>query len=519
MHLPIRVSRRALFIGAAAVAALPIGARVAAAQSKTLRLRFPNALLSLDPAFQTSEDETGANIYEGLVTYKPGTWEIVNQLAETFEAAPDGKAYKFTLKQGMQFHRDFGEVTAEDVKFSYERIAGVSQPDIKSSYKADWATLEKVKVTGKYSGVIVLTAPFAPLMRTTLTLSSGWILSKRAVEQLGKAYVTQPVGSGPYEMTEWRGTNGAVLSRFSRWGKASSDFAPQPVFDKIEIQTIPDNTAADNGIETHAIDFGQIGLEAIDQFEQDGELKVYKQPTLNYSWIGMNQANPALSDINVRRAIRYAIDVPAILTGAFEGRWQRATSIIPPAMKLGYWKDAPVYERDVGKAADYMKKAGVSSLDLKMTVTTEKPGSRQVGQIVQANLADIGINVTVDVVDGATFFGNNPEELRARQLFYSGFFTSPDPSWSTTWFTCDQVGKWNWMSWCDREANAVNTKALTELDDSIRSELYVDFQKRWDEAANAIWLAWPTLYFAGRKSLKPILRPDGKLVPWAFTDA
>src|SRR5262245_48368333 len=101
MHLPIRVSRRALFIGAAAAAALPIGARVAAAQSKTLRLRVPNALLSLDPAFQTSEDETGANIYEGLVTYKPGTWEIVNQLAETFEAAPDGKAYRFTLKQGM----------------------------------------------------------------------------------------------------------------------------------------------------------------------------------------------------------------------------------------------------------------------------------------------------------------------------------------------------------------------------------------------------------------------------------
>jgi peptide/nickel transport system substrate-binding protein len=515
----LKITRRLVISGAASIAFMPRFNAIASTSGKGLKIRYPNTLLSLDPAFLTSEDETCANIYEGLVTYKPGTWDIVNQLAEIFEPAPDGKSYKFTLKKGIPFHRDFGEVTAADVKFSYERIAGISKPDINSSYKSDWSALEKVDVVDKYSGVIVLKGPFAPLMRTTLPLSSGWILSKTAVEQLGKSYPTQPVGSGPYEMAEWRGPNGALLARFAKWGGASKGFAPEPIFDTIESLTIPDTTAADNGIETREIDMGQIGLESIDRFQADNDLKVYKVPTLNYSWIGMNQANPALADINVRKAIRLAIDVPAILTGAFEGRWERATAIIPPAMRLGYWKDAPVYARDVSKATDYMKAAGVPSLDLKMTVTTEKPGSRQVGQIVQANLAEIGINVGIEVVDGATFFGNNPDELKHRQLFYSGFFTSPDPSWSTTWFTCDQVGKWNWMYWCDKAANDANTKALSELDESKRDALYVDFQKRWDEAANCIWLAWPTLYFAGRQTLKPVIRPDGKLVPWAFSEA
>jgi peptide/nickel transport system substrate-binding protein len=484
-----------------------------------LKIRVPNQLHSLDPAFFTAEDETGANIYEGLVAYKLGTWDVVNQLAQSFTPSGDGLSFQFALKQGIQFHRGYGELTAEDVKFSYERIAGVSKPDIGSSYKEDWGALDHVEVTGKYTGVIVLKEVFAPILRTTLPLFAGWILSKKAVEELGKGYSTQPVGTGPYEIAEWKGDAGVSLKRFAGWGKSSSDFAAPPVWDGIEMATIPDDTAADNAIETEELDFGQIGLEAIDRFTANSQLRVEKQATLNYMWIGMNQGNPSLVDINLREAIRWAVDVPAILTGAFEGRWDRATAIIPPTMGIGYWKDAPIRNRDLDKAKQYMQKAGVSQLNLKMTATMEKPNARQVCQIVQANLADIGITVSIDMVDGATFFGNNPTDLKERQLFYSGFYTSPDPSWSMEWFMCDQVGKWNWMSWCDQKANDLNNRALKELDPIKRSALYEEIQKRWDDAANTIWLAWPTLYFAGRSNLKPVIRLDGKLVPWAFTTA
>ena len=70
--------------------------------------------------------------------YAPGTWDLVNQLAETFEPSADGLQFAFKLKEGIQFHGGYGEVTAEDVKFSYERIAGLTTPplDPESPYMA-----------------------------------------------------------------------------------------------------------------------------------------------------------------------------------------------------------------------------------------------------------------------------------------------------------------------------------------------------------------------------------------------
>ena len=87
----------------------------------TLNVRSTLEVGTLDPANWSSPVDvyTLDAISEGLVSYKPGTWEVVNTLAETFEPSSDGLSYKFTLKQGIPFHRDFGEVTAEDVKFSY----------------------------------------------------------------------------------------------------------------------------------------------------------------------------------------------------------------------------------------------------------------------------------------------------------------------------------------------------------------------------------------------------------------
>ena len=100
----------------------------------TLKLRLVSDISNLDPAFYPSsvDEATFAPVGEGLVTYKPGTFEVVNQLAATFEPSADGLSYEFTLKEGILWQKDYGEVTAEDVKFSYERIAGLTTPKIDS---------------------------------------------------------------------------------------------------------------------------------------------------------------------------------------------------------------------------------------------------------------------------------------------------------------------------------------------------------------------------------------------------
>lgn len=130
----------------------------------TLRIRIENDIASLDPAFIPTgvDGAVCTSINEGLVTYKPGTFDIVNQLADTFTRSADGLAFDFTLKQGIPFHGNYGELTAEDVKFSFERIA---DPTLRSPYVGDWAALKEVKVKDKYSGTIILKEPFVALSR------------------------------------------------------------------------------------------------------------------------------------------------------------------------------------------------------------------------------------------------------------------------------------------------------------------------------------------------------------------
>ena len=294
----------------------------AAPQGGTLRFRIRSDILTLDPAFApgSSEEETASGIYEGLLAYKPGTWELANQLAETFEPSADGLQFTFKLKEGIPFHKGYGEVTAEDVKFSFERVAGLTKPNIESPYSGDWVALQEVRVDGTYEGTIILKEQFAPLTRTTLpAYYGGSILSKKAVTELGEEYALNPVGTGPYEFVEWQPKQRVLLKRFAEWGGASSEFVT-PQWDELEAIPIDEDAAADIALETGELDFGEIALASVERFEENDDFTVGKYVTFDYSWIGMNLRDPALQDVNVRQALRYAIDVPAII----DGRLRRA---------------------------------------------------------------------------------------------------------------------------------------------------------------------------------------------------
>src|SRR5699024_9293027 len=117
---------------------------------------------------------------------------LVLDAAEEFEMNDEGTEIEFKLREGIQFHHGYGEMTAEDVKFSFERII---DPDENSQYASDWETLEEVEVTGKYTGKIILSEPFAPLLASTIPWTPGSILSKEAYEDRGERFALDPVGS------------------------------------------------------------------------------------------------------------------------------------------------------------------------------------------------------------------------------------------------------------------------------------------------------------------------------------
>jgi len=485
-----------------------------------LRIHLDEDIENLDPAIQPghADGNVASSIFQNLVSFKPGTYDPVNELAEAWNGSEDGLRWDFTLKKGVQFHKGHGEMTAEDVKFSFERIAGLTKPKLESPYAGDWAALKVVEVKDQYSGTVILKEPFAPLMTTTIPQQAGEIVSKKAVTELGDKFGTSPVGTGPYEFREWKRKQRVSLKRFAQ-NQNVVDFADPPPWKAIDFIVIGEDNPTVIALETGELDFAVLPTSAIDRVEGSGDFNVTSKTTLNYNWIGMNVLHENLKDKNVRLAVRYGIDVPSILEAAFDGRWEQATAILPPGMPIGHWADAPKYERDIEQSKQYLSDAGAEGLKLVMSVTADEPGAETVAEIVQANLNEVGFDIEVDVQEGGVFAQATKEANAKKQLFYTGFTTNPDPSWSTVWFTCDQVDVWNWMSWCNEEYSRLDKEAVRTAEPEKRDEIYIRMQELMDEDVVAVWVAWPTDYFGTKKGIKPSIAPDGDYDAWSFTTA
>jgi peptide/nickel transport system substrate-binding protein len=282
---------------------------------------------------------------------------------------------------------------------------------------------------------------------------------------------------------------------------------------------VTDDSNAEISLETGELDFGSLPLASVGRFESNNKFSVIQKTGFAYKFIGMNVNDPVLKDINIRQAIRHAIDVPSIIQAAFEGRWTRATAILPPSMPLGYWKDAPVLQRDLDAAKSFLAKAGSPQLKLHFTYNSSEAGAATVAEVVQANLQEIGIDVEVAALENAVAMQLGPDAQKARQIFYVGYGSQGDPAQSMSWFTCEQMNKWNFIDWCDQNFTDLAAKGIVEQDPAKRAQIYLDMQKIWEEAANVVWIAWPTSFFATRSGLKPALRPDGRMLAWNFRSA
>lgn len=481
----------------------------------TLVYRPQNDIANLDPATWVSqEDEQFMDcIYEGLVTYRPGTWEVVNQLAETFEPSKDGLSFHFTLKKGIQWQKGYGEVRASDVKFSYERIAGLTHPNLKSPYQGDWSALETVQVHGPYEGTIILKKPFAPIMRSTLPVTSGKVIPEKAVTKLGKHFATHPVGSGPFEFVSWTPGQSATLKRFAGYSGANKAYAAKVPWTEIRTQVITSENTALEALQTGSLAVAYLEPAVVGRARKQSSLSLVSRASLGFWFMSISQKN--VPNLNLRRAIRSAIDVPSVIQAAFNGEYQQAYGIIPKSMQVGYWADAPHYGQDLSLAKHYLAASGAGRPTL--TLTTGNDSSSQSGsQVIAANLQQAEINVKLQPEDGATYYaipgkgGGGPD----RQLNFIQYTTEPDPYWSFIWFTCAQINEWNWCDWCNHPFNNLLNEALQTYDVQTRDRLYIEAAKLWDKQANIVWIAYPTQDYAEQKWVKLSLRPDGNIYLW-----
>lgn len=490
--------------------AMPYMPRFAmAADGNILRIRDYGDVTCLDPGIASNAyDETvNAAVQNKLIAYKPGRkWDWQLEIAKSVEQLDDTHI-AFELQPGVMFTDGFGEMTAEDVKFSYERII---DPDLQSPIKGDWVALKEVQVKDKYSGVIVLSKPFQPLWMTTLPYMAGNIVSKKAFSSGGGKHCPMPpCFSGPYIVKERKPKQMTVLARNPEWK------GERPDFDEIHIFPIDDEKTAEMGFEAGDLDYTRVSISSYTNLKDNPPRNsvVEKYPSLYYVWIGMNMENEVLKDKRVRRAVQHAIDVPSVLQAGYNGVAEPSTGLVPPGLIGHRPKNILPREAQIEEAKKLLAEAGYpNGIDLTIEVRN-KAAFLTSAQVIQAVVLQAGIRLDVNLHDSGSFWSLGDESKGDRwkdlQLVHNRFSSAPDPFWATQWFTEEQVGVWNWERFRNKEFNELHKKAMSEGDLKKRDAMYRRMQDIMEESGAYHFLTHETVPVIYRKSIKPAFRPDG----------
>jgi peptide/nickel transport system substrate-binding protein len=517
---PDQITRR-IFLRQSAAAGLAIVGSLPnaswAVRGDQLHIRNYTDVSSLDPPFMISGADgiIGDAIFQKLIRFKRnGTWNTELDAAEYF-AAVDDTHYAFRLKRGQMFSNGFGEMTADDVKFSFERII---DPDLNAINSPDMGTLSHVEVHDRYSGTIVLKSPYAAFI--TIAAAGYGILSRKAVESVGGRFGARPpCCSGPYLFHDWQAQRKTILKRNPLWE------GPDAAFSEIHIYAMTDAKAAEMAFEAGQLDCAEISVESVSPLQSNmppnSEIQIH--PSGRSAWLGMNQSNPALQDIRVRKAIQYAVDVEAVVEAAWFGLAEPALGPIPRGM-VGCRERALIPDKgDADKARALLEEAGVE-LPLRLRIDTNSDSQELTAvQVIQWSLKKVGIEVDIRMQENSTFLSIGQEEYGDQwqdiQLFFQSFIGGADPYFALVWFTSKQMGQWNWERFSNEEFDRLNDQALATTVEADRNRMYQRMQDIMEESGCYRFISNGVMPQIIRNTIRPAFTPDGYALLRGFRPA
>lgn len=504
------ITRRSLLSGSAATAALALaGTRPSFAQDKkNIVVRVAKGAEVLDPHYRTGNVDGNVirSIFQKLISFKPNYFEWELDAAESIEQTSPTEI-RFKLKPGQMFTDGYGEMTAEDVKFTFERYGKPDAEGNISAYKDDWTSLVEVKVDDQYSGRLILSGPSPALWNVALAGGSGAIVSRKAVEELGIKHRQKPIGSGPYKVEIFEPGQRVVLTENADYSRTKPDFM------QCTVQLIANPKTAELALRSGEIDFTELAVGFDPALADQPKVKVLSMPALRYVWLGMNVENATLKDRKVREAIRYGLDVGQMIEAGYEGQAKRLNAMLPKGVD-GFWPDAPVYERDVEKAKTLLAEAGISNPSLKVTILNE-PAFQNMALVAQAQLAEIGIDLQIDQRESASYWSAGKGDAgKTLELFILRFNAHIDPNFNTRFFQTEQIGEWNWQRWSSPEYDALHKASSANMNHDDRMAQIREMQKIMDQSAAFVWLTNEVVNFGHSAAVAPALMPNGN--DWNF---
>ena len=397
---PAAMSRRDLLAAAALglVAGAPGLARAAAAPKGQLIWGVHTTLAPtwFDPANTPGIITPFMMLYalhDAVVKPMPGK-ALAPSLAESFTASEDALTYDFVLRQGVKFHN--GEpVTAEDVKFSFERYKGTSAQLMKDRVAA-------IEVADARHVRFKLKAPWPDFLTFYGSATgAGWIVPKKYVEKVGpEAFMKAPIGAGPYKFVSFTPGVELVMEAFEGyWRKV-------PSVKRIVFKVIPEESTRLAALKGGEIDIVySIRGELADELRSTPGLTLKPVYPPGPFWLYFpEQWDPKSPwhDVRVRRAANLAIDRPTINKALTLGFSKLTNSIIPDMFDYAWHPPAPVF--DPAKAKQLLAEAGHPN-GFDAGEYSCDSSYANLGEAVINNLQAAGIRVRLRPLERAAFFG------------------------------------------------------------------------------------------------------------------
>ncbi|RFB81283.1 ABC transporter substrate-binding protein [Methylovirgula sp. 4M-Z18] len=327
------------------------------------------------------------NIFECLTKINADN-SVTPQLADSWTVSDDLKTYTFKLKSGITFQN--GEpFTAADVKFSFERAAAA---DSTNKIKAFFQTIDKIETPDPSSIAITLKQP-NPDVLFDLGMSPSVIVEPKSAG----TNATKPVGTGPFKFDSWVKGSSVTLTKWDGY-RAAKTIA----LNKVTFRIINDPAAQVAALLAGDVDaFPRFGsFESVAQFQSDPRFTVTVGGTEGKTILAMNNKKKPLDDVRVRQAIAYAIDRKAVIDGAQSGYGTPIGSHMVPG-DPGYVDLTAAYPYDPEKSKSLLKATGVA-LPLQLTLQLPPPPyARQGGEIIAAELAQVGIETKIENIEWA----------------------------------------------------------------------------------------------------------------------
>lgn len=456
-----------------------------------------------NPVYAVSDVDTSISklVFSSLLTYDKNN-NLSGDLAKSWTIDSRGLNYTVKLRDNIKWH-DGVALTADDVVFTYQTI---QNPDTKSPYLSSWTNIKVSKIDDK-TIKFVLPNAYSPFLHSlTVGIIPKHILSKvSAVELRSDAFNNKrPIGSGPFEFKEVDidSSNNSEVNAAVQLTAFKDYHLGRPKLDGITFTTFRDESALKVANEKHKI-ITASGLNTSDS-ELPGDHETYSFSLMSANMIFLKATSPTLESLNVRKALAYATDVPALTAKI----GYPAVPVREPILKsqVGYNKELQQLTYDKKQAAALLDEAGWAvhgkeqyrsrngkPLLLKLTYQNSADFSR-IAQALQKQWAQVGVNLSIEVTPDNQVRQRILDSHDYDVLLY-GINIGADPDVYAYWHS-SQIDKkslihLNLSEYKSTVADSALEAGRSRQDDAVRAVKYKPFLAAWQKDVPAIGLYQP----------------------------